>query len=168
MELYIITATDRQWIRPQTGRMPQRDEHESPNRNHTLKSVHVNVDDAEWSSAVPFYGAAAVYEGEHIIRLKILSDRRHEGGGMSWIVRFTPPVGKLIKIIATAVSDEHVLVLEGGRSTKGARPSKRAGGYSLNAKGQPHSAMMSADMTAFVVYAGEPDRVQSIEVIDIR
>ena len=52
------------------------------------------------------------------MQLKVLSDRRGEGGGIAWLVKFTPPQGKLIKIVATAMSDEHVFSLQGGRSTK--------------------------------------------------
>jgi hypothetical protein len=129
--------------------------------------VHVDVEDVEWTSAVPFYGPGAVYGGQEIVRLKILCDRRHEGGGITWIVKFVPPAGKLIKIIAVASSDEQVFVLEGGRSTKSGRPSKTAGGYSLNPKGQSHSAMIASEMTALVIYAGEPDEVRSIEVVDV-
>lgn len=132
-----------------------------------MSSLRVDIEGVEWTSAVPFYGPGAVYHGQQIVQLKVLCDRRQEGGGITWIVKFIPPAGKLIKIIAVALSDEHVLILEGGRATKSGRPSKAPGGYSLNTKGQPHSAMIASEMTAFVVYVGEPDEVKSIEVVDI-
>ena len=132
-----------------------------------MSSVHVDIETVEWTSATPFYGPGAVYHGREIVQLKVLCDRRHEGGGITWIVKFIPPVGKLIKIIAVALSDEHVFILEGGRTTKSGRPSKASSGYSLNPKGQPHSAMIASEMTALIVYAGEPDEVKSIEVVDI-
>ncbi len=132
-----------------------------------MSSLHVNIDEVEWTSAVPFYGAGAVYEGRDIVQLKVLCDRRPVGGGISWIVKFTPPPGKLIKIIAVALSDEHVFILEGGRATKSGRPTRTSGGYSLNPQGQVHSAMIASDMTGLVVYTGEPDEVKSIEVVDI-
>lgn len=132
-----------------------------------MKSVRVDIENVEWTSAVPFYGPDAVYQGLEIVQLKVLCDRRREGGGITWIVKFAPPAGKLIKIIAVALSDEHVFILEGGRSTKSGRPTKTSGGYSLNPKGQPHSAMIASEMTALVVYVGEPDEVKSIEVVDI-
>jgi len=132
-----------------------------------LSSVHVDIERTSWTSAVPFYGPGAVYQGREIVQLKILCDRRHEGGGISWIVKFIPPARKLIKVIAVALSDEHVFILEGGRTTKSGRPSKTSSGYSLNPKGQPHSAMIASEMTALVVYTGEPDDVKSIEVVDI-
>ena len=82
-------------------------------------------------------------------------------------MRFTPPAGKLIKIVATALSDEHVFNLQGGRSTKSGQPTHGGGGYSLNPKGQPHSAMIAQETMALVVYAGEPDRVESMELLDV-
>lgn len=132
-----------------------------------MPSVRVDIENVEWTSAVPFYGPDAVYHGQEIVQLKVLCDRRLEGGGITWIVKFIPPAGKLIKIIAVALSDEHVYVLDGGRTTKSGRPSKASRGYSLNPKGQAHSAMIAAEMTAFIVYVGEPDEVKSIEVVDI-
>ena len=132
-----------------------------------MSSVHIDIENVEWTSAVPFYGPGAVYHGQEIVQLKVLCDRRHEGGGITWIVKFIPPAGKLIKIVAVALSDEHVFILKGGRTTKSGRPTKTSGGYSLNPKGQPHSAMIASEMTALVVYVGEPDDVKSIEVVDI-
>ena len=115
----------------------------------------------EWAAAVPFYGPAAVDDGKDIIQLKVLSDRRAEGGGIAWLVRFTPPPGKLIKIVATALSDEHIFSLQGGRSTKSGAPAQGSGGYGLNTSGQPHSAIIAQETIALVVYAGEPDRIDS-------
>ncbi|MEO6146427.1 MAG: hypothetical protein ABIT70_05140 [Sulfuriferula sp.] len=132
-----------------------------------MSSVHIDIENVEWTSAVPFYGPGAVYQGQEIVQLKVLCDRRHEDGGITWVVKFTPPAGKLIKIIAVALSDEHVFILDGGRTTKSGRPSKTSSGYSLNPKGQPHSAMIAAKMTALIIYVGDPDDVKSIEIVDI-
>ena len=132
-----------------------------------MATQRVDHDEMDWASAVPFYGPAAVQDGRDIVQLKVLSDRRQEGGGIAWLVRFTPPTGKLIKIVATALSDEHVFNLQGGRSTKSGQPTHGGGGYSLNPKGQPHSAMIAQETVALVVYAGEPDRVESMELVDI-
>ena len=131
-----------------------------------MASIRVDPDNAEWTSGVPFYGPAAVYDGRDIVQLKILSDRRREGGGIAWLVKFTPPPGKVIKVIATALSDEHVFALKGGRTTKSGEPTRVSGGYSLNTKGQPHSAFIGAETVALVIYTGEPDEVTSIEVVD--
>ena len=132
-----------------------------------MASARVDYSEMEWASAVPFYGPAAVYQGKDIVRLKVLSDRRGDGGGIAWLVKFTPPRGKLIKIVATAMSDEHVFSLQGGRSTKSGQPAQGSGGYGLNSKGQPHSAMIAQETMALVIYNGEPDRIDSMEMVDI-
>ena len=130
-----------------------------------MASTHVEIESIEWMPGTPFYGPAAVYDGKDIVQLKILSDRRPEGGGIAWLARFSPPPGKLIK--ATALSDEHVFNLEGGRVTKDGRPVRSSGGYTLNPKGQPHSAFIRAEAVSLVVYHGEPDEILSMEVVDV-
>jgi len=132
-----------------------------------MASMQVDYTTMEWTSAVPFYGPAAVHDGREVVQLKVLSDRRSEGGGIAWLVKFTPPTGKLIKIVATALSDEHVFSLQGGRTTKSGQRAQGAGGYGLNPKGQPHSAMIAAETVALVIYAGEPDEIKSMEIVDI-
>ncbi len=131
-----------------------------------MPSIHVDVDNAEWTSGVPFYGPNAVHDGKDIIRLKVLSDRRGDGGGIAWLARFSPPPGKLIKIVATARSDEHVFNLEGGRATKSGERARGSGGYSLNPEGQPHSALIAEETVSLVIYRGEPDEIVSLEVIE--
>src|SRR5882724_5781916 len=131
-----------------------------------MESISRDVDAMEWGPAQEFYGTGAVVNGREIVQLKLLSDRRDEGGGIAWLVRFAPPPGKVIKIVALARSDEHILELEGGRSTKSGRPVRGAAGYGLNTRGQPHSAMIAEESTAFVLYTGEPDEVRSLEVVD--
>jgi hypothetical protein len=120
-----------------------------------------------WSLATELFGAAASYEGAAILELKRLSDRRAEGGGVAYLLRASPPPGKLIKIVAVARSDEHVFNLSGGRATKAGKPVAAQGGYALNPKGQPHSAMIADESVSLVVYAGEPDEVLSVEVLAI-
>ena len=132
-----------------------------------MASTHVDYNAMDWASAVPFYGPAAVWQGKDVVQLKVLSDRRADGGGIAWLVKFMPPPGKLIKIVATARSDEHIFNLQGGRSTKSGQPAQRSGGYGLNPKGQPHSAMIAQETMALVIYAGEPDRIDSMEVVDV-
>jgi hypothetical protein len=132
-----------------------------------MASLHVDYTTMEWTSGVPFYGPAAVHEGRDIVQLKVLSDRRQEGGGIAWLVRMTPPAGKLIKIVAVALSDEHIFPLQGGRGTKSGERAQGAGGYGLNPRGQPHSAMIAEETMALVIYAGEPDEIRSMEVVDI-
>jgi hypothetical protein len=131
-----------------------------------MASIHVDIDNAEWISGTPFYGPAAIHDGSDIVQLKILSDRRKEGGGIAWLAKFTPPPGKLIKIVATALSDEHVFNLEGGRGAKSGAPLRSSGGYTLNPTGQPHSAFIGAETVSLIVYTGEPDEIASMEVVD--
>src|ERR1700742_2354762 len=102
-----------------------------------MASIRVDFEAAEWTSAVPFYGPTAVYEGRDVVQLKLLSDRRAEGEGIAWVVKFSPPPGKMIKIVGKAVSDDPVFPLSGGRTTKSGEPVKTSG-YTLNPTGQPH------------------------------
>ncbi len=132
-----------------------------------MASLQVDYTTMEWTSGVPFYGPAAVHEGRDIVQLKVLSDRRPEGGGIAWLVRFQPPAGKLIKIVATALSDEHIFPLQGGRGTKSGQRAQGSGGYGLNPRGQPHSAMIADETVTLVIYSGEPDEIKSMEVVDI-
>ena len=132
-----------------------------------MVSTHVDIEKAEWTPGTPFYGPAAVYQGKDIVQLKLLGDRRSEDGGTVWLARFSPPPGKLIKIVATALSDEHVFNLEGGRVTKAGQPARSSGGYTLNPKGQPHSALIGTETVSLVIYRGEPDEIVSMEVVDL-
>jgi hypothetical protein len=132
-----------------------------------MPSTRAHPDDISWTPAIDMFGDGAFYDGKPIIEVKRLSDRRAEGGGVAHLQRVSPPPGKLIKIVAVARSDEHVFNLGGGRTNKGGKPVAAPGGYTLNPTGQPHSAMIATETTALVVYAGEPDEVKSVEVLDI-
>lgn len=120
-----------------------------------------------WSIATELFGAAALHDGAPILEVKRLSDRRAEGGGVAYLLRASPPAGKLIKIVAVARSDEHVFNLTGGRANKAGKPVAGPGAYALNPEGQPHSAMIANETVSLVVYAGEPDEVKSVEVVDL-
>jgi hypothetical protein len=120
-----------------------------------------------WIPATEMFSDGAFYDGKPVIEVKKLSDRRAEGGGVAHLQRMSPPPGKLIKIVAVARSDEHVFNLSGGRTNKAGKPVGTPGGYALNPKGQPHSAMIASENVSLVVYAGEPDEVRSIEVVDL-
>ncbi len=70
-----------------------------------MPSLHVDIAATAWTSGVPFYGPCALHDGKDLVQLKLLCDRRQEGGGISWIARFRPPPGKLIKIDRAGRSD---------------------------------------------------------------
>ena len=107
------------------------------------------------------------FEGRDIVQIKLLSDRRKEGGGIAWLSKFSPPPGKIIKIVAKALSDEHVYNLKFGRATKSGEPVRASGGYTLNPEGQPHSGFIGSESINLVIYRGEPDQIVSLEVVDI-
>ncbi len=133
-----------------------------------MASVHLDPTTIEWTSGVPFFGQGARHEGRDVIQLKILSDRRNDGGGISWLAKYSPPPGKLLRIIAVAESDEHAFILDGGRATKSGQMRKAANGFSVNSKGQWHSSMIATETVALVVYSGEPDAVESVAVVDLQ
>ena len=132
-----------------------------------MPSIRTNPDDIAWTPWIEVFGEGAFYRGEAVIEAKTLTDRRGEGGGISYLLRFRPPEGKLIKVVAVARSDEHIFNLQGGRATKSGQPVAASGGYSINPKGQPHSAMIAGENVSLVIYTGEPDEVTSVEVLDI-
>src|SRR6516164_883214 len=132
-----------------------------------MPSIRTEPDSVAWTPWTEVFGDGAFYEGRPIIETKTLSDRRNEGGGIAYLLRFRPPEGKLIKIVAVARSDEHIWSIEGGRTNKRGEAVSTAGGYALNPKGQPHSAMIAAETISLVMYADEPDEVVAMEVVDL-
>ncbi len=131
-----------------------------------MQSISLNTETMDWMPGSPFYGPGAIFEGKEIVQLKILSDRRGEGGGIAWLVRMTPPAGKVIRAVAVALSDEHIFGLEGGRGTKSGERLRADGNYGLNPKGKPHSAFIGTELVALVIYTGEPDEIRSLDVIN--
>jgi hypothetical protein len=132
-----------------------------------MPSIKVDIDAMEWMPGSAYKGPEATYHGREIFFRKVLSDRRAEGGGLAVLSKVVPPPGKLIKIVAIARSEEHVITLSGGRATKSGRPIAAPDDYVLNPTGQPHSAMIATETTALVIYSGETDEVKSVEVLDI-
>jgi hypothetical protein len=126
----------------------------------------VDVSQIEWTVGSPVYGPASIHEGHETVVLKVLSDRRQEGGGVAYLLRFSPPSGKVIKIVAVARSDEHIFGLEGGRGTKSGEQLRFPGTYGLNPKGKHHSAFIGTETIGLVVYTGEPDEILSFEILD--
>ena len=133
-----------------------------------MASTRTHSDDISWTPATELFGDGAFYQGKPVLEVKTLSDRRAEGGGVAHLLRASPPPGKLIKIVAVALSDEHVFNLSGrGRANKSGKPVGKGGGYTLNPEGQPHSAMIATETTALVIYSGETDEVKSVEILDL-
>jgi hypothetical protein len=131
-----------------------------------MASIHVDIEKLAWRPGSAKYGKAATHDGQEIIQSKILSDRRHEGGGLALLSKVSPPPGKLVKIVAIARSDEHVFNLEGGRGTKSGQPA-RSSDYTLNPEGQVHSALIGAETLSLAIYRGELDENISFEVADL-
>jgi len=133
-----------------------------------MTTLRTDPEAMPWTVGTEMYGAGALYDGKPILELKTLSDRRGEGGGVAYLLRATPPAGKVIKIIAVARSEEHIFNLSGGgRVNKAGKPVAAPGGYALNPTGQPHSGMIATPTTSLVIYSGEPDEVKSVEVLDV-
>jgi hypothetical protein len=131
-----------------------------------MKSMIVDTDSLPWSSAQDVFEPNSRYEGREVVQYKILADRREEGGGVTYLLRFSPPPGKLLKIIATAASDEHVYLLEGGYCDKTGALLRSPGIYGLNPQGKPHSAFVGLETIALVVYTGAPDEVHDFGVVE--
>ena len=131
-----------------------------------MASMHVDYTAMEWTSGVPFYGAAAVYGGKDVVQLKVLSDRRGKAAASPGSSNYAA-ARQADQDRRHGVSDEHVFSLQGGRSTKSGQRAQGSGGYGLNPKGQPHSAMIAAETMALVIYAGEPDEIKSMEIVDV-
>ncbi len=131
-----------------------------------MKAISVRTPDTKWTSAASVFGERAINNGKPLVQYKILSDRRSEGGGIAYMLKFSPPAGKLIKLVAVAQSDEHVYVLEGGYCNRAGEQLRFPGDYALNPEGHPHSAFIGVETVGIAVYAGEPDKVVELEVID--
>lgn len=132
-----------------------------------MATLEVNTETMDWQPGSAIYGPTSIHQGKELVELKILSDRRGEGGGIAYMARFSPPPGKAIRIVAVARSDEHVFDLEGGRGNKSGRQLRFPGAYALNKTGQPHSAIIPIETVSLIVYSGEPDEIRSMDVIDI-
>ena len=113
-------------------------------------------------------GAGPLDRDQEVFYRKVLSDRRQEGGGLAVLSKICPPPGKMVKTVAVARSEEHFFNLRGGRANKSGKPIEAPGNsYTLNPTGQPHSAMITTENIALVIYSGETDDVRSVEIVDI-
>ncbi len=62
-----------------------------------MKAIRVDTSDIGWAPGSPLYGKDNTYQGQELVQVKILSDRRKQGGGMAYLAKFQPPPGKLIR-----------------------------------------------------------------------
>ncbi|MGH7001896.1 MAG: hypothetical protein ACREEA_10365 [Stellaceae bacterium] len=131
-----------------------------------MKTLMLKTADIEWTPGTDYFGPNAVRDGNNLASYKILSDRRAQGGGLTYLLKFSPPAGKLIKIVAVARSDEHIFPIQGDRSNKAGGALKFTGDYRLNPKGHPHSAFVAEESVSLVVYTGERDEVHEFAVIE--
>jgi len=51
-----------------------------------------------WQSASYRFGKSSIYNGKPVVQEKVLSDLRSTGGGIAYLLKFSPPQGKLIKL----------------------------------------------------------------------
>ena len=79
----------------------------------TIHAILKKTGEMPWVPASVLFGEKLLVDGEDVIFLKILSDRRSEGGGVAELSKFSPPSGKRIRLKAVAESAEHVYILEG-------------------------------------------------------
>ena len=134
----------------------------------TLSAIFQKTNEMPWVPASVLFGEKLLVDGEDVIFLKMLSDRRAVGGGVAEITKFSPLPGKRIRLKAIAESDEHVYILEGGHDDGTGKQIRFPGDYLLHPKGLPHSAILSRETIALVIYAGEPDRVIEFRVEDCK
>ncbi len=133
-----------------------------------LVPVFVTADDLPWIPGSDFLGEVSLSDGRETVYMKTLSDRREHGEGVARIIRFCPPPGLLITVLAIARSDEHILILTGGHCDKTGRPRQAPGDYMLHPRGHRHGAMLAQETTAFVVYTGEPDELLDFRIAPLR
>jgi len=130
-----------------------------------MNAINVRTPDADWRPASRMFPAGGDDPALSALRIKILSDRRAEGGGIAYLLRITPP-GKIIKTIAIARSDEHVYVLEGGYRNKAGAIIHPPGDYILNPAGHPHGVFVGIETATLVICRSEPDEVRELALID--
>lgn len=131
-----------------------------------MKATLASTTAMEWAPGSALYGHASIHDGRELVHVKVLADRRADGGGIAFLVKFTPPQGKLIKLVAVARSDEHVYLLEGGYCNKSGTQLRFPGDYAFNPTGHPHSAFVGMQVVSLVVYTGDTDQIRTFEVID--
>jgi hypothetical protein len=92
-----------------------------------MPSIRTEPDSVAWTPWTEVFGDGAFYEGRPIIEAKTLSDRRNEGGGIAYMLRFRPPEGKLIRLSRSrARTSTSSFSAAGGQPSRGSRSAPRA------------------------------------------
>ncbi len=131
----------------------------------SLHPITATPDQMPWIPGSEALGEQVLFRGQETVHFKILSDRRAEGGGLAQIVRFSPPAGTLIKIVANARSDEHIYILTGGHCDKSGRQRLFPGEYLLHPEGLAHGAFLGIETIAYQIYSGEPDELLEFQIL---
>ncbi len=132
-----------------------------------LLPLYLRPDDLPWTPGSALLGDIVLYSGQETVFVKRLSDRRGQGEGVAQIIRFCPPSGMLMKVLAIAGSDEHIYILSGGHCDKSGRQRQFPGHYMLHPRGHRHGAMLATETTALVVYTGEPDELIDFQIVPL-
>ena len=131
-----------------------------------MKAEKIVTSDIIWKPATDVFGDRVFHRNQILVENKVLSERRAEGGGVAYLVKFNPPENSLLKVVATARSDEHVYLLQGAYCNRAGESIAAPGAYGINAAGRHHSAFIGTETVALVIYCGDPDEVHQLDVVD--
>ncbi len=120
----------------------------------------------EWEPGGGLFGGKSLLDGRELAWVKVLSDRRGDGEGIAYLLNLRPPAGRLINLVATARSDEHVWLLEGGYCDRNGVQRNFPGDYILNPTGHRHGGFVGAEAVALVVCTGEPDEILGFDLLE--
>ncbi|MHB8232221.1 MAG: cupin domain-containing protein [bacterium] len=133
----------------------------------TTKQILIRENDMGWTNGSAIMGDKCLYEGKELAYFKILSDKRKEGKGITYLLKFVPPKGKMIKTVAKARSEENVYIIKGDMRDKRGEIKMTEGDYALNETGHPHSQFVMDESVALVVCSGDIDEIIDFGVVDI-
>jgi len=106
-----------------------------------------------------FYGRRLLLRGKDIVQLKILSDRRHEGGGCLASQVPPPPVQADKIVVPRAFGMSTSLTLQGGKlGNEGLSTRALRRRYTLKTKGKRTCALIGAKRWVSSLYRGEAGR----------
>lgn len=131
------------------------------------KQILIRERDIDWTKGSAILGDKCLYEGSELAYFKILSDKRKEGKGIAYLIKFVPPEGKMIKTVAKARSEENVYITKGNMRDKRGEIKMVEGDYALNETGHPHSQFVFEESIALVICSGEIDETIDFGVVDI-